>query len=294
MKLRLVAPAKLTLNLAVTGVRDDGYHELCSEMVSLDLADELFLDTTGVGLSVDPASSVPVSCISEGPDNLINRALVTARRSASVRLIKRIPVGGGLGGGSSDAGAILRWAGVFDPLVAVSLGSDVPFCVRGGHALVTGVGDQLSPLPYEQRSFVLLLPPFGADTASVFNQWDQMVSRSDVSECSVEPNAGAGSTPTGNDLEEAALTVEPRLRSWKERFASATGATPNLAGSGSTWFVEGDMAGLGLAGTKFLEMDGSRARLIDVRTTPSGWDGLLSKSRPQPPSVREGSRPTAK
>jgi len=91
-----------------------------------------------------------------------------------VRLCKRIPVRGGLGGGSTDAAAILRWARCTDPEVAAALGADVPYCVVGGRAEVVGVGERVVPLAYEPRSFVLLVPPFGVETGAVFGAWDHL------------------------------------------------------------------------------------------------------------------------
>ncbi|MCU1377553.1 MAG: ispE, partial [Acidimicrobiales bacterium] len=121
------APAKLTLSLRVTGTRPDGYHLIDAEMVALDLADELtFAD--GDGLEVLGASGLPVPA---DDDNLVRRALRMVGRTAHVRLVKRIPAGAGLGGGSADAAAVLRWAGCHDVAAAVSLGADVPFCLLG-------------------------------------------------------------------------------------------------------------------------------------------------------------------
>ncbi|MGK2928997.1 MAG: GHMP family kinase ATP-binding protein, partial [Acidimicrobiales bacterium] len=119
------AHAKLTLSLRVTGVRDDGYHLIEAEMVSLDLADEL---TFGAGHGIT-VSGPHGAGLSVGADNLIAKALVAAGRTAAVHVDKRIPAGGGLGGGSTDAAAVLRWSGVDDVDVAVSLGADVPFCL---------------------------------------------------------------------------------------------------------------------------------------------------------------------
>ena len=147
-----------------------------------------------------------------------------------MRIDKRIPAGGGLGGGSADAAAVLRWAGVDDPAIAVRLGADVPFCVRGGRARVTGVGEILEPLAPEPRVFTLVLPPFGCSTAAVYRAWDEL---------------GGPTGPGGNDLEPAALAVEPRLAAWRDRLGDATGEQPHLAGSGSTWFVEGEFPGDG-------------------------------------------------
>ena len=160
------APAKLTLSLRITGVRPDGYHELEAEMVALDLHDTLRLEP-GTGLTVHAEHPGPAGLgeVPSGPDNLVAKALTAVGREARVRLIKRIPPGAGLGGGSSDAAAILRWAGCGDLAVAARLGADVPFCVVGGRASVRGIGEAVVPLPYEERHFVLLLPPFGVNTA---------------------------------------------------------------------------------------------------------------------------------
>jgi 4-diphosphocytidyl-2-C-methyl-D-erythritol kinase len=225
----LEAPAKLTLSLRITGVRNDGYHLIDAEMVSLDLADRLQL-APGDGLVIEggAGASVPV-----GPDNLVSRALRLARRRAAVRLYKRIPAGAGLGGGSADAAAVLRWAGLLDPSVAVGLGADVPFCLFGGRAQVSGIGEVLSPLPFpgaDGQAYTLLTPPLQVSTAAVYHAWDRL---------------GGPTGDRGNDLEPAALVVEPALAAWRDRLGDATGATPRLAGSGATWFVSGSFPGDG-------------------------------------------------
>ncbi|MDP9074133.1 MAG: 4-(cytidine 5'-diphospho)-2-C-methyl-D-erythritol kinase, partial [Actinomycetota bacterium] len=148
-------------------------------------------------------------------------------------LTKRIPLGAGLGGGSADAAAVLRWAGCCDLAVAAALGADVPFCLVAGRARVTGIGEVVEPLAFEpvsDRSYTLLTPPFGVSTVAVYQRWDAM---------------GAPSAPGRNDLESAALAVEPRLAAWRDRLGQASGKTPVLAGSGSTWWVEGAYPGDG-------------------------------------------------
>jgi 4-diphosphocytidyl-2-C-methyl-D-erythritol kinase len=217
---RVRAPAKLTVSLRVTGVRADGYHELDAEMVTVDLADELELGP-GDSLEVVAATGLAVPA---DDDNLVRKALRAVGRTAAVRLTKRIPAGAGLGGGSADAAAVLRWAGSTDLALAATLGADVPFCLVGGRARVTGVGEVVTPLPPEDRAFTLLTPPFGVSTPAVYRAWDEL----------------GGPTADGpNDLEPAALVVEPRLAAWRDALGDATGATPVLAGSGSTWFVPG-------------------------------------------------------
>jgi 4-diphosphocytidyl-2-C-methyl-D-erythritol kinase len=227
----LRAPAKLTVSLRITGVRSDGYHLLDAEMVSLDLADTLevidpaelpepeveVVDPRGVALRVGPLET-----------NLVHRALTLAGRSARIRVIKRISPGAGLGGGSADAAAVLRWAGWTDLATAAELGADVPFCLVGGRARVRGVGEVVEPLPFEPATLTLLTPPFGCSTVEVYRAWDRL----------------GGPTGSGtNDLTAAALDVEPRLVEWRDRLAQDTGLEPRLAGSGSTWFVDGAFPG---------------------------------------------------
>ncbi|MDQ6837929.1 MAG: 4-(cytidine 5'-diphospho)-2-C-methyl-D-erythritol kinase [Actinomycetota bacterium] len=220
------ALAKLTLTLRVTGRRDDGYHLLDAEMVTIDLADELEFGD-GDGLELLPG-------LAAGPlddTNLVRRALRAVGRTAHVRLRKRIPPGAGLGGGSADAAAVLRWAGGADAGTAASLGADVPFCLIGGRARVSGIGDAVSPLAFEDRAFTLMTPPLEVSTPAVYRAWDDL----------------GGPTADGtNDLEPAALVVEPDLERWRDRLGEATGETPRLAGSGATWFVEGTHPGAGL------------------------------------------------
>lgn len=255
--LRVWAPAKLTVSLAVTGVRADGYHELDAEMVALSLADELVIDEEGHGLAVDAEPGTRAEEIPPIDDNLIGRALAACGRRAAVRLTKRIPLGAGLGGGSSDAAAVLRWAGVDNPAVAARLGADVPFCVAGGRARVRGVGEVVTPLAFEPRDYLLALPPFGVDTAAVYRAWD-----------------AAPSHEGPNELTAAALATEPRLRPWREALGDLTGCAPRLAGSGSTWFVEGGPPEAGTADAPELRLKpGETARLVRVRTVPAGWEG---------------------
>lgn len=218
------ASAKLTVTLRVTGVRDDGYHLIDAEMVTLDLADTLTIEgasTAGSSLTVSGAFAAGVPT---DDSNLVLKALVAAGRTAVVHADKRIPNGGGLGGGSADAAAVLRWAGVDDLAVAVRLGADVPFCLVGGRARVGGIGEVIEPLPPVARTFTLVVPPLSVSTPAVYRAWDDL---------------GGPRAAGPNDLEPAALRVEPRLVEWRDRIADVVGSPPVLAGSGATWFVDG-------------------------------------------------------
>lgn len=240
----VVAPAKLTCTLRVTGVRADGYHLIDAEMVTLDLADTLTIDPhareSALTLSGPFAGGVPTDS-----SNLVLRALDAVGRTAAVRADKQIPNGGGLGGGSADAAAILRWAGVDDLDVAVRLGADVPFCLVGGRARVRGIGERIEPLTPTARTFTLIVPPLSVSTPAVYGAWDDL---------------GGPTAEGSNDLEPAALTVEPQLARWRDRITELGGVSPTLAGSGATWFVEGSHVPRLAA----LERDG--AVVIEVRT----------------------------
>jgi 4-diphosphocytidyl-2-C-methyl-D-erythritol kinase len=223
----LVARAKLTLSLRITGLREDGFHLLDAEMVTVDLSDTLEL-RPGTGIEVVGGDGVP-----SGGDNLVARALVLAGLEARVRLHKRIPAGAGLGGGSADAAAILRWAGLGDPERAARLGADVPFCLVGGRARVRGVGETVEALPFDEvdgDAYTLLTPPLAVSTAAVYRAWDGL---------------GGPVGSHGNDLEPAALAAAPELARWRDALGEATGEEPGLAGSGGTWFVKGSYPGPG-------------------------------------------------
>lgn len=245
----VIAPAKLTLTLRITGVRDDGYHLLDAEMVSLSLFDVLTIDPARSGLAaIGPfAAGVPVD-----ERNIVAKALALAGRSAHVTIDKRIPHGGGLGGGSTDAAAVLRWAGFDDEAGAAAIGADVSFCLRGGRARVRGIGEIVDPLPFEPREVTLVIPPLAVSTPAAYRAWDAL----------------GGPTADGpNDLEPAAIAVEPELARWRDRIGDACGETPRLAGSGSTWFVEGGRV------NALATLSDEGAVIVAASTVPTGWDG---------------------
>lgn len=160
--LELVAPAKLNLVLEVTGRRMDGYHEIASVMQTIDLMDTVRLEAASA-ISIEVAGEAIRGVPLEGPRNLAfsaAHALAEAARNpglgARIELEKRIPAGMGLGGGSTDAAAVLRglnrlWGLDLSPEalieVAAGVGSDVAFFLHGGTAAVAGRGEQVEPLP---------------------------------------------------------------------------------------------------------------------------------------------------
>jgi 4-diphosphocytidyl-2-C-methyl-D-erythritol kinase len=227
----LRAPAKLTWFLDITGVRKNGYHEVRSEMVSLDLCDELIIEEDASYLRLSGEDYVRLAGVATDENNIVRRALAFVGKRAGVALHKSIPIGGGLGGGSSDAAAILRWAGYGDDIeTALRLGSDVPFCLRGGRALVSGIGEEIADLEFLARDVTLIVPDFGIDTTACYDAYDEMRAKDQLVE-------------GRNALEAPARLIEPRLdqlMNWvEERFERPV----FLAGSGSTVYVEGHVQG---------------------------------------------------
>ena len=192
----LKAPAKLNLSLDVTGKLPDGYHAMKMIMSSVTLADEISLRLTAEG-SVSAASDL--SYIPSDGRNLACRAarlfldhIGETGAGAEIRLTKHIPVGAGMAGGSADAAAVLLGLNELtgsglsaDALcdLGAQLGSDVPYCIRGGTMLAEGRGDLLSPLPaMPDCSIVICKPPFPISTPKLFAKlnWRKIRCRPDT------------------------------------------------------------------------------------------------------------------
>ena len=179
------APAKINRELRVGALRRDGYHELLSRLVSIDLADTLEVAPADGALEL-VCEGIPVPC---DESNLVVRAArALAERlgrpaDVRIRLEKRIPVGAGLGGGSSDAATTLLllsrlWSSRLEPgeltEIAASLGSDVPFFLVGGEAEVSGRGERVRPLADSPTVELLLaVPPFSIATARIYAAFDR-------------------------------------------------------------------------------------------------------------------------
>ena len=214
------APAKLTLSLRVTGVRDDGMHELLAEMVTIDLADVLTF-SEGSGLTVIDGVVGDLGIEAMTDDNLVEKAswlwdVMLRSASPSTYLLGRVSEGAlrTLLPSSGGEGSRARRS-------PADYGADVPFCLVGGRARVAGIGDRVTPLPFEDRRFVLLLPPVSVDTGAVYKAWDYL-KREDC--------PATDAADSGNDLEDAALVVAPQSRHWRDTFAGITGKRPRLAG----------------------------------------------------------------
>ncbi len=248
----LLAPAKINLTLEVLGELPGGYHELDTVFASLDLADELrWREATQTRLTLSgELRGLPIS---SGEDNLVLRALralesrVGRELPLEIELIKRIPAGGGLGGGSVDAAALL-W-GVnqshqlgLSPLelqqLGATLGADVAYGVLGGVARGRGRGDELEPLPVPRSQTVhLILPPFACPTGDVYRAWDarpvpQAPGCSARLVAALQTDTPLALEHLANDLESAAWQVQPALADITRALQSLGRVL--LCGSGST------------------------------------------------------------
>jgi 4-diphosphocytidyl-2-C-methyl-D-erythritol kinase len=238
------APAKLNLFLHVTGRRPDGYHELQTLFQLIDLSDTVSLSVTDDGRIERPAGPAGVD-----PDSDLTvraaRALQAAtgcRAGASIRISKRIPMGGGLGGGSSDAATVLLalnhlWGcGLpVDELarLGLPLGADVPVFVRGSSAWAEGVGEQLVPVELPERWYVVIHPGVAVPTRDVF-QSPELTRNTPV--ITIRDFFGPeGSSGSRNDCEPVVRARYPEVAdalSWLGNFAPA-----RLTGTGSCIFA---------------------------------------------------------
>lgn len=251
MTLRGEAPAKINRELRLGGRRPDGYHEIRSRLVSIDLADRVTVERGGGFLEL-VCEGIPVP---GDESNLVVRAArALAERvgrvpDARIRLEKRIPVGAGLGGGSSDAARTLfllsrLWEcalpeGELTSLAAL-LGSDVPFFLTGGEADVEGRGERVTPLPDSPpEDLLLLVPPFGISTADVYAAHRRLSKASDESRMPPPLEVVDSEKFFGpNDLAFAVLEIDPVMRILLESaFSSASECA--ITGSGSTIVLRG-------------------------------------------------------
>jgi 4-diphosphocytidyl-2-C-methyl-D-erythritol kinase len=246
--------AKINLGLEVTGRRPSGYHELKTLFATLSLHDTLEIAATRSGISV--RSDHPGLPLDE--TNLAHRAAALMQRlsgrksGVAIVIRKRIAVGGGLGGGSSNAATVLRaldrmWnlglglEGLIEP--AKSLGADVPYFLFGGPALGLGRGDDIHPLDLRLDQKVLLVPgPGGVSTASVFRRFAEDGGPSSAPS-RIDPFLRRSLSPgtLRNDLERAALEESPALAEVARRVRragrSAGAVLSAMSGSGSSFFL---------------------------------------------------------
>ena len=249
------APAKLNLGLRVIGRRADGFHELETTFVAVDLYDELHVRRTsrrGLGLTCDCDDSA--SSLDLGESNLIIRAFRLVERASGVtlgldcRLVKRIPIAAGLGGGSADAAAALvaadRLCGLATPPErmadrAAQLGSDVPFFLGPPVARGTGRGEVLTAATvFSDWWAVLISPCITLSTAEVYAALDltSLAPTAHVLPCADGDSFWAAVGRIQNDLESVVVRRVPEISYWREQLIGVGARGVSVSGSGPTVF----------------------------------------------------------
>lgn len=244
--LRLRCPAKLNLFLEILGRRPDGYHELSSVMVPVDVYDTLELrPAKRFSIEVDGPPLPGMNTVEKAWRAVAKRRKIPAVR---VRLEKGIPAGSGTGGGSSDAAAMIEALDVMFDLgldrheVAAEIGSDVNFFLERGPALCTGRGEKVAPVPSGPPLFgVLYWPGFSLSTAAVYRKVREFLTsrpRSVTDFLNLFARSGAG--PLGrvlfNRLESSAFALHPELASLRNRMARLLPHGARMTGSGSALY----------------------------------------------------------
>ncbi|KAF7785250.1 4-diphosphocytidyl-2-C-methyl-D-erythritol kinase [Pseudoalteromonas rubra] len=263
--LTLTAPAKLNLFLHINGRRADGYHELETLFTLLEYGDQLTFvpqeqDTIEIHGDV---ADIPLQ------DNLIFRAAdalrpyKSAARGVQIHLTKNLPMGGGVGGGSSDAATTLLalntlWqcnlstAQLAD--IGLTLGADVPVFVHGKTALAQGVGEKLSPYPVTEKHYLVVFPNVHVSTVEVFTH-------PDLPRKTPKLSANWTLEQTHNDCQELVKKLHPEVDktlSWLLRYAPS-----RLTGTG---------------GCCFAEFESAQAAQRVLEQLPSPWTGFVSQN----------------
>jgi 4-diphosphocytidyl-2-C-methyl-D-erythritol kinase len=242
--MRIATPAKINLTLEVVGQRPDGFHELATWMIPIDLHDELTMELSS---EITYESNLPSLLFDSS--NLVSRAIERFHqetgRSAAYRidLRKEIPIGAGLGGGSSDAAAALRLLNQLhqNPLteeklfgLAAQLGSDVPFFLRRRATWCTGRGEKMEMREFpHDRWVVLIKPEFGVSTVAAYSAYKALPAE--------QKRGQIKKTEWGllrNDLEQPVFQkylLLPEIKSWLEQQEETEIAL--MSGSGSTMFA---------------------------------------------------------
>ena len=254
-ELKLRSPAKINLYLEITGKRPDGYHLLETIFQEVDLYDEIYIEkksTSGITLT---SNSKDIPC---DDGNLVYRAseaffkVAPIQAGVRIHIEKRIPVAGGMGGGSSNAASALAGLQKLFGIelersllhsIARSLGADVPFFLHGGTALGKGIGDELEPILCQKAFHILLVNPnFKIATADVYKglKLDLTAVKSGISLIRCALGDGSSSLVAKhlfNRLEDVVFLKFPELKKIKDSLIRLGAAGALLSGSGSTLFA---------------------------------------------------------
>lgn len=281
----LIAPAKINLHLEILGLRTDGFHELRTLFFPVDMPCDL------IKIEASPDGHFYIRCPNnpalESTSNLLYKAwkgfgaATGFQPGIFVTLTKRIPMGGGLGGGSSDAAALLKWLNdeadeaslPHDELVtlAASIGADVPFFLLDGPAWASGIGEKLEPADVDLsgKTLVIACPDIHVDTPWAFRAWDEKNGSPQAPE-SLTSQASGSKNPTPvsplgmrNDFEQVVFAEFPTLREIKEKLLESGAEYAVMSGSGASLFGIFPTRDTALSAAHALETDGIEIFTVD-------------------------------
>ncbi len=283
--IRLRTGCKINLGLAITGKRPDGFHDLESLFYPLPLpCDDLLLRIeSGRGLQLAGTCKIPAR------DNLLAKAYAAFAKSGGnapglrVQLIKRVPVGSGLGGGSANAAAFLQWlnANSATPLsqqkleeLGAELGADIPFFFLNRPCQASGKGEKLEPVPFAGAGMFLVLacPNLPISTAWAFASFDRTAAAGNLTNmASIAKNANSigfcvgSATGLRNDLEDVVFAAHPQLQFLKQRLMESGACHAAMSGSGSAIYGIFDNPEASSAAAVGLRADGVAAYRLPMR-----------------------------
>lgn len=249
------APGKINLYFAVGPKLANGYHEVCSVYLALNLREEVSVEKSSefkleVSGNINNLNTVPT----DESNLVVKAAKLVTDETIAFKINKQVPIAGGMGGGSADAAAALVAVSALVesdvPVDSVKLGADVPFALIGGVALGTGVGEKLTPLTSQGKLHVVLIPSEGQlSTPLVYNHLDELRENADLipETAPTRPTELIEALEAGNideiarfahnDLQWAALSLKPELQETIDRAKAAGALTAMVSGSGPTVFA---------------------------------------------------------
>ena len=244
MTVRVFAPAKINLTLHVTGQRADGYHLLDSLVMFADIGDVVSV-SEGTGLKLDITGPEAAGVPMEG-NSVLQAARFIGQSGLEFSLVKNLPTAAGIGGGTADAAAALRaiseFRGVSVPENVLPLGADVPVCLRGRAARMSGIGEVLADVPTLPKVWAVLVNPrVAVSTPAVFAALEK---RDNAAMPAVIPAFSTARDMAGwlggqrNDLETAAIKAQPIVADVLEHLRNVSGQMlVRMSGSGATCFA---------------------------------------------------------
>lgn len=281
------APAKLNLFLHITGRRPDGYHLLQTLFRFVDHGDTLYFsprDDASIYLRTPLPGVAPENDLTVRAARLLQQE-TGCRQGVDIRLEKHLPMGGGLGGGSSDAATVLLALNHLWQLglprqrlqqLGLTLGADVPVFVFGQNAFAEGVGENLQSIDLPTARYLVLEPPVHVPTAAVFSAPDLKRNTPAIRIADWHPGFG------GNDLEIVARSRYPLVGEyldWLKRAAAPYNAVVHMSGSGACVFAEFSVSG---------EISPELASQAVFEAIPAGWKGWLADGLTQHPLASLG------